>query len=199
MAMDGDTVETKRDRVRRLLLNPLKADGFRFAKGVKAEEAQTRRDRMADDLAYLNDDGLIALRISLRTKGEGSARCFWPMPATVLGLAESFQRRPLDELPQLLRWFASAAGGAALLGDRLVAEYWFWTMHKRPPVKPMDKKIVADKAADWRRRVELAEDRIQRGRTIPDDDVQWLEWYRGKVTYVEGLVGNRADISEDAA
>ncbi len=194
-----EATETKRDRVRRLLIDPLKADGFRFAKGVTAEDAKTRLDRLADDLAYLKDDGLDALRVSLRTKGEGAARCFWPAPATVLGLAESFQRRPLDELPALLRWFASAAGGAAVLGDRLVAEYWFWTMHKRPPVKPMDKKMVADKAGEWRRRVELAKDRIARGHTMPDDEAQWLQWYQGKVTYVEGLVGNRSDVSEDAA
>ncbi|MCF7725763.1 hypothetical protein [Sulfitobacter sp. M22] len=194
-----EATETKRDRVRRLLIDPLKADGFRFARGVTADDAKTRLDRLADDLAYLKDDGLVALRISLRTKGEGTARCFWPAPATVLGLAESFQRRPLDELPQLLRWFASAAGGAALLGDRLVAEYWFWTMHKRPPVKPMDKKIVAQKAEDWRRRVELAQDRIARGHSIPDDDAQWLEWYKGKVDYVEGLVGNQSGVTEDAA
>jgi hypothetical protein len=194
-----EATETKRDRVRRLLIDPLKSDGFRFAKGVAAEDAKARLDRLADDLSYLKDDGLIALRVSLRTKGEGSSRCFWPAPATVLGLAESFQRRPLDELPALLRWFASAAGGAALLGDRLVAEYWFWTMHKRPPVKPLDKKVVADKAEDWRRRVELAKDRIARGHTIPDDDAQWLEWYQGKVAYVEGLVGNQSGVSEDAA
>ena len=174
-----EATETKRDRVRRLLIDPLKADGFRFARGVTAEDAKTRLDRLADDLAYLKDDGLDALRVSLRTKGEGAARCFWPAPATVLGLAESFQRRPLDELPALLRWFASAAGGAAVLGDRLVAEYWFWTMHKRPPVKPMDKKVVADKAEEWRRRVELAKDRIARGHTMPDDDAQWLQWYQG--------------------
>jgi hypothetical protein len=194
-----EAAETKRDRVRRLLIDPLKADGFRFAKGVTAEDAMTRLDRLADDLAYLKDDGLIALRFSLRTKGEGAARCFWPTPATVLGLAESFQRRPLDELPALLRWFASAAGGAALLGDRLVAEYWFWTMHKRPPVKPLDKRVVSEKAEDWRRRVELAKDRIARGHSIPDDDAQWLEWYQSKVAYVEGLVGNQSGVSEDAA
>jgi hypothetical protein len=194
-----EVTETKRDRVRRLLIDPLRADGFRFARGVTSEDAKTRLDRLADDLAYLKDDGLDALRVSLRTKGEGAARCFWPAPATVLGLAESFQRRPLDELPALLRWFASAAGGAAVLGDRLVAEYWFWTMHKRPPVKPTDKKVVADKAEEWRRRVELAKDRIARGHTMPDDEAQWLQWYQGKVTYVEGLVGNRSDVSEDAA
>lgn len=195
----NDTTETKRDRVRRLVLDPLKADGFRFPKGVKADDGQTRLDRLADDLAYMSDDGLAALRISLRTKGEGAARCFWPMPATVLGLAESFQHRPLDELPQLLRWFSSAAGHAAILGDRLVAEYWFWTQYKRPPVKPMDKKTVDQKAADWRRRVELAQDRIDRDRALPEDEARWLEWYRGKVAYVEGLVTKGSDVTEDAA
>lgn len=194
-----EATETKRDRVRRLLIDPLKADGFRFPKGVNAEDAKTRLDRLADDLAYMTDDGLSALRVSMRTKGEGAARCFWPMPATVLGLAESFQSRPLAELPQLLRWFASAAGGAALLGDRLAAEYWFWNQNKRPPVKPMDKKVVDQKAAEWRRRVELAEDRLARGHSIPEDDARWLDWYRGRVKYIEGLVHKSNEVTEDAA
>ena len=63
----------------------------------------------------------------------------------------------------------------------------------------MDKKVVADKAKEWRRRVELAKDRIARGHTMPDDEAQWLQWYQGKVAYVEGLVGNQSDVSGDAA
>ena len=50
-----EATESKRDRVRRLLIDPLKTDGFRFAKGVTSDDAKTRLDRLAetrDELAF---------------------------------------------------------------------------------------------------------------------------------------------------
>jgi hypothetical protein len=99
--------ESDRDRVRRLLLAPLQTGGMRF----KREQRQL--DQIGDDLAYLSDAALVDVRLSLRTKGQGTDRCFWPARVTILLLAETRQARPLNELPSLLRWFAFNAGKRA--------------------------------------------------------------------------------------
>jgi hypothetical protein len=191
MSADGVTEESKRGRVRRLLIDPLESDGFRFSKRVDAKAGRAALDRIADDLAYMTDAGLTGLRVSLRTKGEGAQRCFWPAVATILGFAEAFEKRPLSELPALLRWFASVAGEGAQMGDRLVAEYWFWVQNKRPPVNDRDRKVVLDKADKLRRRVELARDRARRNALNDPDEVLFLRRYDERLAYVEGLVGKK--------
>ena len=80
--------ETKRDRVRRLVLTPLAEAGFRFPRGTSDDAGKRDLDRLADGLGYLPDDKLDALRVSLMTKGQGTARCFWPSYASVIGLAD---------------------------------------------------------------------------------------------------------------
>lgn len=173
-----DTGEARRTRVRRLLIDPLTADGMRFRKGV-AEDVQAKRlAQLADDLGYMTDDNLTALRECLATKGEGAHRNFWPERITVLGFAEVCQPRPLEDLKGLARWFGSAAGSAALKDDRLVAEYRFWLRFKRPPTSDQDRRTIASRAAEWRDRALRIEDRIARlGRAADLEDEAWLQAY----------------------
>ncbi|QFT81176.1 hypothetical protein FIU89_11200 [Roseovarius sp. THAF27] len=183
------TDEGKRARVRRLLIHPLAADGFRKRVKTSDEDHRNFLDRVADSLAYMTDDGLRALRRSLATKGDGSSRDFWPSYACIIGLAEAFEPRPLEHAPELLRWFASRAGPAALEAGRHVAEYEFWKKHKRPPVMPGDKARVAEVAAKWNDKAERIRDVIRRrGRANFDDDLQWLDWYEKTWTDVEALI-----------
>jgi len=180
--------ESKRDRVRRLLIAPLQADGFRFRKNVAVEKVQGKLDQLADDLGYLSDAALADLRVSLRTKGAGADKCFWPERVTVLALAQARQPRPLEELPGILSWFASAAGREALLVDRLVAEYQFWTRSTRPPLNDGEWRGVEAKAAEMRSRLDLLEDRERRGVLRDEADGRWLDGYRKRRAYVAGLV-----------
>lgn len=177
-AQAGGPAETKRGRVRRILIDPLVRDGMRFRRDVD-EAAQGRfLDRIADDVAYMSDRGLAALRVWVGSHGEGSARAFWPGVVTIISTAEAFEPRPLEELPALVRWFASAAGSEALLADRLVAEYEFWRRFKRPPAQSNDRQRVSERAAEWSARAERIEDRMARGLTPLHDDGAWLSWYR---------------------
>lgn len=187
--MEGqDRKEANRERVRRLVIEPLVSRGFRFAKGVSDEDQRKALDGLADLIGYMTDSGLQVLEESLRTKGEGSQRCFWPSYATVGGLAEAFESRPLDELPGLLRWFASEAGRLALADERLVAEYLFWKTKKRPPVSPQDRKMVADHAAKMRSKAERIRDRISRGVAPLFDDGEWLAWFDKTEAKVKGYL-----------
>lgn len=194
--MDGapqpEQAESKRDRVRRLLLEPLAADGFRHRRGDDPDKARDQLDRVADALAYMSDDQLAVLRVALATKGEGAAHCFWPSYATIVGLAEAFAPRPVEELPELVRWFRSAAGSAALTGDRLVAEYLFFRKRKRPPLRPAEQAMIAERAAGWRRRLVLIAEREGRGLAPDADDLAFRDWYRGLEARVAALVGEAA-------
>ena len=131
--------ESKRDRVRRLLLDRLGSIGFRFPKGTDPAEAQKRLDRLADELAYMTDLNLERLFEAMRSKGEGKARDFWPSHAAFIALAQLAQPRPLQEMPGLASWFGSAAGRAALAEGRLVAEYRWWREKHRPPLNAQAK------------------------------------------------------------
>lgn len=189
---DGEAdQESKRGRVRRLLIAPLEADGFRKRRDVSAEAHAAFLDRVADSLGYMSDRGLQVLRASLATKGEGSAKHHWPSFATIDGLAEAFEPRPLRERPELLRWFASRAGQAAMAGGegRLVAEHAFWRRTKRPPIMDADKRSIAERAAELDRRAQMIRERAEAGLapTWPDDP-DWLRRFEERVAYLRGLV-----------
>jgi hypothetical protein len=188
--MDSDTghTETKRDRVRRILLDPLRDNGFRFKRGVSEEEACSRLNAIADDLAYMSDDGLKALRVSMRFKGEGASRTFWPSRASFIGFAEAFERSPLEEAPALLRWFASVEGPKALAGGIHVAQYLFWTRNKRPPMSPADRKAVEDHAAQIADRAMRVRDKLDRGVEPFADDTHWYVRFLETEARVRGYI-----------
>jgi len=179
--------ETKRDRVRRLLIDKLKSDGMRFERGTPVEDQKRRLDRMADDLSYMTDERLGWLRDCLKTKGEGSRRNFWPSRITVLGYAEQAQPRPLEDWPGLKGWFVSAAGQVAIgTPGRLLAEFKFWTKHKRPPVRSYELEAVAREAKQISARRETLVSRRDRNVLTDAEDIRWL----GVVEQVESqLVG----------
>ena len=121
--------------------------------------------------------------------GEGAAKQFWPSFATFIGKAEEFEKAPLEELPELLRWFKSSAGQAALEGDRLVAEYEFWIKYKHPPSQPASRRKVSKRADDWRLKAARIQDRLDRGVSPFAGDSEWLAWYKARLVYVTALVG----------
>ncbi|PYE80392.1 hypothetical protein [Pseudoroseicyclus aestuarii] len=177
--------ESNRDRVRRLLLVPL---GFRFRRGTDAGEARRSLDALADELGYMSDASLSALRGMLASKGEGSARCFWPDPATFRGFAEIVQPRPLEEVPALVRWFRSVEGPRAVEAGTLVETFLWFEKKKAPPLTPQARAMVAQRAQQNRRRLEVISDR--RAREVRNDaqDLEWERWYRSTLARVEALV-----------
>ena len=175
---EGERAESKRDRVRRLLLRPLAEIGFRWPRGISAEEGQRRLDRIADDLAYLGDDNLIRVCSTLRSKGEGSGRCFWPAHATFVAYGQLAQPRPLSELPGLASWFGSAAGRQAEAGGRLVAEFRFWLHKHRPPMNDGERRLIVSRAGEMRDRVARLRDRLDHGLAVDPAEEAWLAGYQ---------------------
>lgn len=197
--MDGQEIETKgtqdagaeskRARVRRILIAPLQDQGMRFKKGTVEAVKRKRLDRMADDLGYMSDDALIVLRRCLLRNGEGAQKCFWPDRVSYLGYAHAFQYRCIDDDPAMLGWFASAAGGkAASVPGRAVAEYQFWCKHWHPPFDVRHKAAVERRAAQNLERLAYCTGREVEGRLSDPDDVAWLKNYRAMSVKVEGWI-----------
>ncbi|QQA43943.1 hypothetical protein [Pelagovum pacificum] len=179
------TAETKRDRVRRLLLEPL---GFRKSANVTAERQKAILDQVCDELAYLSDEGLARVREALQAKGQGKARDCWPELASFRAYAEMAEPRPIEELPALRRWFGSIEGPKAI-NERTLVETWVWFQrHKRPPVTPADRRQVFERSERNRRKLTIIEERIAAGREVDAEDRDWVRRYREKRDYLEQLV-----------
>jgi hypothetical protein len=170
--------ETSRDRVRRLLIAPAQERGMRFRRGTDPDAARRMLDRLCDDLAYLGDDALRPLAEWLVTHGDGADRSFWPPVVAIISTAEAFQPRPLEEFPGLASWFMSRAGIEARDAGRLVAELLWWDRKKRPPLNEREKRMIAEKASEMGRRVELTEDKLAREVEPGQDAREFLAWYR---------------------
>lgn len=172
------TTETKRGRVRRLLIDPLTEHGFRKPGNVKTGAHEGFLVKLADALTYMSDHQLETLRDMLRYRGEGKSRDAWPSMATIAAMAETVAPRPLEEHPTILSWFGSARGPKALEEGVLVAEFAFLERRKRPPLNDGDRRAIRDRADEWARQRELMLDRGRRGMSR-DGDAQWLRWYDG--------------------
>ena len=174
---EDQTEESNRARVRRLFIAPMQGLGFRFKKGTPIEEERKRIERIIDDVSYLTDRNLDRLYLTLRDKGEGSARCFWPARATIIALAQAAQPRPIEDFPGLASWFASAAGQRALEANRLVAEYRFWKAKHRPPMNDHETAMITSHARRFASDVELARERLYRNVPLQPDERAMLEAY----------------------
>lgn len=182
---DGLGAQSNRDRVRGLLFEPL---GFRFPRAVDADAAKKALNRIADDLSYLTDASLAALREMLRTKGEGSSRNFWPDHATFIGFAEVIQRRPIEDLPALSSWFGSIEGPRAALQGILVETFLFIADRKMPPVTDGARRQVATKAAENSRRLLIITERRAAGLTIEAGELEFERWYNDQLVRCEALM-----------
>ncbi|WP_353472339.1 hypothetical protein PVT71_13680 [Salipiger sp. H15] len=178
MTEEQITTETKRGRVRRLLIEPLAEHGFRKPGNVKLDQHEGFLVKLADALAYMSDTQLGTLRDMLRYRGEGKARDAWPSMATISALAEAVAPRPVEEHPTILSWFGSARGPKALEEGVLVAEFAFLERRKRPPLTDGDRRAIRERSEEWARQRELMLDRGRRG-MARDGDAQWLRWFDG--------------------
>ncbi|MGI3167486.1 hypothetical protein [Pseudooceanicola sp. 200-1SW] len=194
---EAPATETKRDRVRRVLLAPLAGIGFRFPRSVDAEQGQRQLDRLADDLAYMSDLNLRRLFETMRTKGEGKSRDFWPSHAAFIALAQIAQPRPLEEMPGLASWFGSAAGRAALAEGRLVEEYRWWLAKHRPPMNPQERRLVADRASAAQAKAARLRERLGLNLPVDAGDREWLHAFDAHEAAARALM--RAGAAKGAA
>ena len=165
--------ETKRDRVRRLLIHPLVDPitglGMRRNKQIMDQDRfKATLDRLCDELGYMSDLGLQTLYGFLKTKGEGRNRDILPPRATILGYAELVEDCPIERIPAMASWFGSVEGPKAQTEGTLVETYRFIRKFKRPPNGPNAQQRIHAKAKENRSALEHANGMIARGRDIDE-------------------------------
>lgn len=180
--------QSKRGRVRELVIDPLVADGMRFERGVTAEDQAAKLVRMADDLAYLDERDLRAIKAMIRTNATGKARDVWPSRQTYMNLAHAVKPRPLEEMPHVMSWFASAAGDAAIINGTEVEEFEFCQRRVRPPIYDTDMRLIKDKAHDAGRRLQIISERERAGWSVDPQELRWREWYLAEKDRVRALI-----------
>lgn len=183
--MSDGAAENKRARVRRILIEPLEALGFRRNAKIPADVFKTKMANMIDQLVYLSDDSLSALFEMVKSKGQGAGRNLWPEPSMFLSFAELVQPRPIEELPGLLRWFRSVAGQKALSAGTLVETWQYFHRHKRPP-QLAGGQLQSD-ANRNHSRCQRTRERMVRG-TANADDVDFLKRYEARLAYCQAIV-----------
>lgn len=177
--------ESRRGRVRRLLIEPLELAGFRKSAKVTAERHKVVLASLADDLSYMSDESIDVLRQMLLPHGQGRDHDIWPSKATITGIAERVEPRPVEELPGLIRWFRSVEGPRARREGTLV-ETWAWFhRNKRPPIGV--ERSLRERAGENRRKLDLYRDRMRRG-VAKADETDWVRRYEDRLAYCEGLV-----------
>lgn len=187
MGSEGEieVAENKRARVRRLLIEPLEALGMRRGAKMPADVFKTKMNSMIDALTYMSDQRLAVLFEMLKTKGEGRSHDLWPSPATILGIAEFVQPRPIQELPNLLSWFRSVEGPKCLEAGTLVETWQYFQRNKRPPIHA--KQQIEVSAKRHQHRCQLTRERMGRGTADPDD-IRWLQRYEQRQAYCRTIV-----------
>lgn len=173
--------ETARDRVRRLVLDPLTKAGMRFRHRTPQDDQAKWLNALCDELSYCNEKTLQAIASWAKCHGDGAGRSFWPSRVAFLSTAEAYQPRRLEEVPVIASWFGSVAGPAAQDAGRLVAEFRFIERMKRPPLQgakgQREWAAIEEEARDYQRRVELSTDRITRNVEVGSSERQFLGWY----------------------
>ena len=188
----NEKVESKRGRVRRLLLDPLENDGFKRPHKISEEDFKKKLGRLADALAYMSDNSLQVLYNMMRSKGQGRERNVWPDRATFYAIAELVEPCPIEKIPSMLGWFASRSGPQAQADDTLVEVLGYIQQHKKPPTTDGARKQIAHDAQERRRFVQIARRRILDGEAT-DEEKARLAFLDGRQRLAESLVarGNR--------
>ena len=169
-----EATETNRDRVRRVLFEPL---GFRHPKRVAEAAGVAMLNAIADELSYMSDENLAVLARMMRVHGEGSSRDFWPARAAFISFAHLCQPLPLEADTKLISWFASREGDQ-MVNDRTLVETWRYFEAKRvPPATPQARALVLDRARDAARRIDIVHERREAGLGVDPAEADFVKRY----------------------
>lgn len=182
MAMDSAQTatetrpESKRDRVRRILVNPLVDAGMRRQPRMKADAHQAFLTRLTDKLSYLSDLHLRGLAERIAKSAKGPDRNQWPDEVTIVNWAHFLALPPPKKCPFTVSVLRSRAGvRARQLGYH--AELLIALREGGPPFSKYDTRWMPDAARENREEVRRVSEAIRLG-TATVERRQWLDWYQ---------------------
>lgn len=167
--------ETKRDRVRRLLINPLTATGMRKQSRMKEPEFAEMLIRLADKLSYLPDLTLEGLVAWCTKNARGKERNQWPDEVAIVSQAMSLQPPPARSCPYVVSVLRSKAGDrAAEMG--YLTELYMAARNYGPPFSKLNLQRIAREAQANLAELEKVQSSVTRGVATLERQ-QWLNWY----------------------
>ena len=167
--------ETKRDRVRRILITPLVQAGMRRQTKMKAPDCEAMLVRLADKLAHMSDANLRGLVALFTRHARGPERNQWPDEVSMVSWALAIQPPPPRANPYVVSVLQSEAGRRAEAGGYLT-ELYIHATRFGPPYKASSVALVLKEAEKNRRELEQVRAAVARG-TATQERRQWLEWY----------------------
>lgn len=172
--MNG-VVETKRDRVRRLLIHPLLRAGMRKQTRMKEPDYADMLVRLSDKLAHLSDQNIAGLKQWITRWAAGKDRNRWPDEVAIVSKALELQAPPPRDCPYVVSVMRSRAGHRAKdLGYHV--ELFMAALRFGPPFGKLNLDRLKAEAEGNRREVARVRDMIADG-TAPDERRLWLDWY----------------------
>lgn len=187
--------ESKRDRVRRILINPLLRAGMRKQNKMKADQYSEMLTRLADKLSYLDELHLRGLEPKIIRHAKGKERNEWPAEVSIISWAYEVQSPPPRKCAYVVSVLKSKAGARALeygyLPELLMALRTFG-----PPFSKLDLQQLAQTARANRQDLKRVREMIERG-TAPLERRQWMDWYLRHEREAKAIM--EMDISEGQA
>lgn len=183
-----DDTGKAQNNVRTVLINQLEQMGMVRARGVKVDDHTAFQHKLVEHLGYMSERGLQVLSEIVLRHGLGKERNVWPRLVTIINLAEALERRPLTDMPNLVRWLTSIEGPRAMADGCLVETWQYFRKFKRPPIGWAATKM-REGAAENRRQVLLFTERKERG-VATRDELAWLGGYQDRLLHCQRLVEN---------
>lgn len=187
-ATTGDPVETDRERVRRIMLDPLVGAGMRKQKRMSAGDHEAMLDRLERRLGYLSDACLEALADTVRRNAVGADRNVWPAEVSVMNWAAALEPPPDRDSKLVTTYLASAAGRRAWEeGPEVAVALRRHLKREGRPPHAYDWKLIRERAAEWAGWARHAEQLEAEGGLAGDQATRLGDWRR-TVERVRGLV-----------
>lgn len=167
--------ETKRDRVRRLLIKPLLDAGMKKQTRMPAGDYLEFQVRLADKLSYLPDIHLRGLVVQVMRMAKGPERNQWPDEVSITNWAHDLQVPPPRKHPFAISVLRSRAGKRARdLGYH--AELLIALRKSGPPFSKYDLRRMPEEARENREELDRVA-RLVQGGSAPIERRQWRDWY----------------------
>lgn len=172
----SEQAETKRDRVRRVLISPLLRAGMRKQTRMSVEDYQAMLVRLADKLGFMSEENLRGLVPVLTRNAKGREHNQWPDEVAIVKWAYSVQVPPPRECDYVVSVIRSHAGQLARERGYL-PELLMEARKLGPPFSKVNIDRLERLGRDSRRERDRLRRRLDIGETIRQERQDWLDWY----------------------
>lgn len=161
--MEGEELREGKERVRRVLIDPLVVKGMQRRPGQTVADHGVFLENLEARLAYMSAENLAALSDVVELHAGGRAKNRWPTEVSICNWARRWQKPPASQSRLVRTYLQSAAGRAALAGDYVVELFDHLKRHGNAPTAKYETDMIKARADENRRARAVYERRRDRG------------------------------------